>query len=86
MIVFDLVKGDKSAAEFHKEQDVLKQTMKTKNEQIFKESKQILDCTPLTNVIPPIICDVKGHAIKTDSNKWTIHMQDLSGLKVRTSQ
>mmetsp|Transcript_22556 Transcript_22556/g.27575 ORF Transcript_22556/g.27575 Transcript_22556/m.27575 type:complete len:91 (-) Transcript_22556:770-1042(-) len=86
MIFFDLVKRDKAVAEFYNKQDVLKQKSKTKNDQFFEEAKQILDCTPLINVIPLSVCDVKGHAIKTDSNKWTIYLQDLSDPKVRMSE
>ena len=69
--------------EFYKEQDIFKQKGKTKNEQNFEREKQILAFTPLTNIISLSMCDVKGRAIKINSNKWTIYLQDLSESKVR---
>ena len=83
--MFDIVKREKAVSDFQTEHK-LRKVMKTKEEQIADEAKQILSCTPLIDVIPLEICGIKGHAIKTDTNKWTVYLEDQSKPMVKTSE
>ena len=65
--MFSVIKHDKAVEQFYNQEKSKK--IKTKDEQVTEEAEQILNCTPLTDVIPLNSCDVKGHAIKIDTNK-----------------
>ena len=82
--MFDIVKRENAVNDFHTEHK-LHMVMKTEEEQIADEAKQILSCTSLTNVVPLEICGITGHAIKTDTNKWMVYLEDQSDPIIKTS-
>mmetsp|Transcript_25521 Transcript_25521/g.29437 ORF Transcript_25521/g.29437 Transcript_25521/m.29437 type:complete len:334 (+) Transcript_25521:596-1597(+) len=75
--LFDIVRREKALNDFHTEHK-LYMVMKTKKEKIVDKAKQILSCTSLTDIVHLKICGIRGHAIKTDTNKWTVYLEDQS--------
>ena len=82
--MFDIVKRENAVNDFHTEHK-LHMVMKTEEEQIADEAKQILNCTSLTDVVPLEICGIRGHAIKRDINKWTVYLKDQSESIIKTT-
>ena len=83
--MFDIVKRENAVNDFHTEHK-LHMVMKTKEEQIADEAKQILNCTSFTDILSLERCGIRGHAVKTDTNKWTVYLEDQSEPIIKTSK